>query len=173
MAVLSDGGRTGRPRKERFASRSFGYRIDRPDEDVHLLIGHDFNRPLASRGTGTLDIRDGDDAVTIEATIAPALEDVGYVRDALALLQSGLAVGLSPGFRLPPKRAVAEPETLEDEPHDPERGMHRAIIRTITAALLYELSVVTRPAYEEAAVEEARAGLIVPVRRIHSSARWR
>ena len=171
-AVLSDGGRTGRPRKERFASRAFSYRVDRPDEDIHLLVGHRFDKPLASRATKTLDISDSDEAVSFEARIADELAEVTHVRDALALLRSGLAVGLSPGFRLPPKRAVAEPEQTEDEPHDPGRGMHGAIIRTITSALLYELSLVTMPAYPETAVDEARAWS-VPRRRAHASARWR
>ncbi len=51
-AVLTDGGRTGRPRKEVIASRAFGYRIDTPSDhddgpkDIHLLSGHDHGKPL-------------------------------------------------------------------------------------------------------------------------------
>jgi len=33
-AVLSDGGRTGRPKKEVFAPRAFAYRVELPDEDM-------------------------------------------------------------------------------------------------------------------------------------------
>ena len=36
---------------------------------------------------------------------------------------------------------------------DPSRGMFGALIRHVLAALLYELSIVTRPAYPEAQVE--------------------
>mgnify|MGYP001793328926 FL=1 len=68
-------------------------------------------------------------------------------------MAAGLIVGISPGFRLPPKRAVAQPEKVEDEGFDPENGAHNAIIRTVMQALLYELSIVTRPAYPEAQVE--------------------
>ena len=156
-AVLSDGGRTGRPRKEVIAPRAFGFRVDDPKEDIHLLVGHSYDRPLASRGAGTLELTDGDDALTFTATISEDMQRVSYVQDALTAMAAGLIVGISPGFRLPPKRAVAQPEKVEDEGFDPENGAHNAIIRTVMQALLYELSIVTRPAYPEAQVE-ARSG---------------
>lgn len=157
-AVLSDGGRTGRPKKEVIAPRAFAYRVDRPEEDIHLLVGHSFDKPLASRGAGTLDLVDADDALTFTATITPEMQEVSYVKDMLASIAAGLTLGLSPGFRLPPKRAVPEPEKIEDEGHDPENGAHNAIIRTVLAALLYEISIVTRPAYPEAQVEARNWG---------------
>jgi phage head maturation protease len=53
--------------------------------------------------------------------------------------------------------------------------MFAAIIRWILAALLYELSVVTRPAYDEAQVEarnwtSTAGGVLVPG---HALNRWR
>lgn len=152
-AVLSDGGRTGRPRKEIIAPRAFAYRVERETEDIHLLLGHDFNRPLASRGSGTLSLADADDALTFEARISAEIADTSYGRDALAMISTGIAVGISPGFRIPPERAVPQAETITEEPDRPDQGMHRAIIRTVNEALLYEFSVVTRPAYPEAQVE--------------------
>lgn len=174
-AVLSDGGRTGRPRKEAIAPRAFAYRVERPEEDIHLLVGHSYDRPLASRGAGTLDLTDSDDALTFEARITEEMQEVSYVQDFLNAFAAGLIMGISPGFRLPPKRAVPNPEKIEDEGHDPENGMHNAIIRTVLSALLYELSVVTRPAYPEAQIEarnwqETDAGLIVPQNPLN---RWR
>lgn len=170
-AVLSDGGRTGRPRKEVIAPRAFAYRVDRPDEDIHLLIGHSYDRPLASRGAGTLELKDTDDALTFTASITDEMQEVSYVRDFLAAMRAGLIIGISPGFRIPPERAVPNAEKVEEE--DPSEGM--ALIRTIFAALLYELSVVTRPAYDETQIEERNwqpDRLILPVR-VHPSARWR
>ncbi|MCI5110405.1 MAG: HK97 family phage prohead protease [Marivita sp.] len=170
-AVLSDGGRTGRPRKEVIASRAFAYRVERPNEDIHLLIGHSYDRPLASRGAGTLDLKDSDDALTFTASITEEMQEVSFVRDFLAAFRAGLIVGISPGFRIPPERAVAEAERVEEE--DPSEGM--ALIRTILAALLYEISVVTRPAYDETQIEERNwqpGRVILPVR-VHPSARWR
>lgn len=153
LAVLSDGGRRGRPKKERFAPRAFEYRIGRPDEDITLLVGHDYGKPLASRAAGSLDIVDGDDAVTFEADISDSVRNVSHVADVLALIAAGLAIGISPGFRLPPERAVRQAEVFEDEGTDPENGAFNAQIRTILAALLYELSIVTRPAYPDTIIE--------------------
>lgn len=178
-AVLSDGGRTGRPRKEVIAPRAFAYRVEREDEDIHLLAGHSFDRPLASRGSGTLSLRDTDDALEIEATIAPEVANTTHGRDALALIGAGLSVGISPGFRMPPERAVPrdQAETITDEPHRPENGMHQAIIRTVQAALLYELSIVTRPAYPEAQIEARAWGHTAARPRVSASMlpvqRWR
>jgi uncharacterized protein len=155
VAVLSDGGRNGRPRKESFASRAFAYRVEDETAEVHLLVGHDFAKPLASRGAGTLRLVDSDQALTFSATILPTIAETSHGRDALALLSAGLAVGLSPGFRMPPARAVPpeQAERIEEEPMRPERGEQGALIRTILQALLFELSIVTRPAYDEATVE--------------------
>lgn len=152
-AVLSDGGRTGRPRKEVIAPRAFSYRVELPAEDIHFLVGHSYDRPLASRGAGTLVLNDTDEALFFDATITEEMQGVSYVADFLRGFAAGLILGLSPGFRIPPKRAVEEAETVEDEGHDPENGAHNAIIRTVHHALLYELSAVTRPAYDEAQIE--------------------
>lgn len=157
-AVLSDGGRNGRPRKERIASRAFSYRINTPSEhggkkEIHLLVGHDYNRPLASVRSGTLQFTETDESLDFDANITPEIADTAHGRDAMALLDAGLAVGISPGFRLPPERAVKQAEVIEDEDFNPVKGMYRAIIRTVLQALLYEFSIVTRPAYPEAQVE--------------------
>lgn len=164
-AVLSDGGRSGRPKKEVIAPGAFAYRVNDPKEDIHFLVGHSFDKPLASRAAGTLDISDSKDALVFTATISPEMQEVSYVRDILASVAAGLTLGLSPGFRLPPKRAVPEPELIEDEGHDPDNGEHNAIIRTVLQALLYEVSIVTRPAYPEAQVEARNwepGGIIMP-----------
>lgn len=126
-------------RNEVFAARAFADRIER-GEDIHLLAGHDFNRPLASRAAGTLQLRDSDEALRIEATIDG---QTSWARDFLAAHASGLIRGLSPGFRV-----VQGGERIE------RRG--NAILRTITAAALFEVSAVTRPAYSAAQIE-ARA----------------
>ncbi|WP_348767441.1 HK97 family phage prohead protease [uncultured Salinisphaera sp.] len=148
LATLSDGGRRGRPRKERFAPGAFRYSV-KAQSPINLLIGHDFGKPLAARNTGTLELTDTDEALTFEARITPEVAETSFARDALALLQAGLAVGISPGFRIPPERTVENAETIEDE--DPAEG--EAIIRTINEAILRELSLVTNPAYPEAQVE--------------------
>lgn len=139
-AVLAEG--AGRRQAETIAARAFAERIE-AGEEIHLLAGHDYDRPLASRRAGTLDIRDGDDAVTFEARISPDMAGVSWVRDVLAAARAGLIVGLSPGFRV-----AQGGERIE------ARGGE--MLRTVTAAALFELSAVTRPAYPEAQIE-ARA----------------
>ena len=89
------------------------------------------------------------------------MAETSHARDALALIGAGLSVGLSPGFRIPPQRTVPDAEESEDE--DPAEG--DAIIRTVNAALLYELSVVTRPAYKESQVEARSWAVSRPTRR--------
>ncbi|WP_395708537.1 HK97 family phage prohead protease [Reyranella sp.] len=153
--VLGEGKRV--TMEEQFAARAFAPRVNVTGEDIHLLFGHDFSRPLASRATGTLEIRDNDDALTFDAVITSQIATTTHGRDALALMDSGLAAGLSPGFTVPDDPGA---ESVVREP--------RALIRTIRAARLWELSVVTRPAYPEGTVtarnwrptsERADAGL--------------
>ena len=126
-------------RHEVIAARAFADRIEAGGE-IHLLSGHDYNRPLASTTAGNLTLRDADDALTIEAEIDGGTT---WARDFLAAHASGLIRGLSPGFRVSP-----EGERIE------RRGA--GVLRTITKAALFEISAVTRPAYPQAQIE-ARA----------------
>lgn len=111
-----------------------------PRADAYLLAGHDFNRPLASRSAGSFTVQSDDEALTFEARIGPEVANTSHGRDALALIRAGLAVGLSPGFRVKPD-GVGITQRAD------------GLLRTIRAAELFELSVVTRPAYGAAQVE--------------------
>lgn len=126
-------------RHEVIAPRAFADRIE-AGGDIHLLAGHDFEKPLASRAAGTLTLSDTDAALVLEARI-----DAGtsWARDFLAAHAAGLIRGLSPGFRVQPGG-----ERIE------QRGA--GLLRTITRAALFELSAVTVPAYPQAQIE-ARA----------------
>lgn len=137
--VLAERVGMGRERREMIAPHAFADRIER-GEDVHFLSGHDFNKPLASRSAGTLTLTETDDALTVDATISASMVQVSYVRDFLNAHAAGLVRGLSPGFRVRPGG-----ETVE------ERG--DAILRTVTAADLFEISAVTKPAYTQAQIE--------------------
>jgi HK97 family phage prohead protease len=162
-ATLSDGGRTGRPRKEVIRSRAFAYRVNQPNADIHLLVGHSYSAPLASKLAGTLRLRDADDALSFDADIVPEIaENTTYGRDLLSQIRAGLVRGLSPGFRIPPARTVPNAEEIEEEEDEPELGNHRAIIRHVIDALLFELSVVTTPAYPTAQVELRNWNLTTP-----------
>lgn len=146
-------------RREVIASRAFAARIEAGD-DIHLLSGHDYEKPLASRAAGTLTLRDTDAALVLEARI-----DAGtsWARDFLAAHAAGLIRGLSLGFRVEPGGERIEP-----------RG--KGHLRTVTRAALYEVSAVTVPVYPKAQIE-ARDWASDPIVRranlIYANSRWR
>lgn len=168
-ATLSDGGKTGRPRKEVIAPKAFAYRVERR-ETIHLLVGHSYDRPLASTDNGSLALRDTPEALTFDAQIAPDLEKAPFFQDFWGAFLAGLIGGVSPGFRIPPPAAVPPEEAEKTEEEDPAEG--RALIRTIFQALLFELSLVVSPAYRETEVE-ARSALILPPAPMSHLRRWR
>jgi HK97 family phage prohead protease len=144
-------------RAEVIAPRAFAKRIE-AGEDIHLLFGHDYDRPLASRGAGSLTLQDPDAALVIEARIAG---DTTWSRDFLAAHASGLIRGLSPGFRVP-----SGGDTVQ------RRG--NGLLRKVNKADLYELSAVTVPAYPQAQIEARAWGQESPdagLRRVLQ--RWR
>ena len=133
---------TGKVRKEYFVSRAFSFAIDQPEREIHLLVGHSFNRPLARKLNGSLLLRDGDDALEFQAQLPAEGQRPAYMVDALMQMRAGLVGGLSPGFLIPPEDVVPGAQFIE-----PEAGNPGVSVRAIRAAVLTELSIVTRPAY--------------------------
>jgi HK97 family phage prohead protease len=125
----------GNGRRERFAARAFRSRIE-AGENVFLLAGHDPEKPLASTEAGSLTLRDADDALHIEARVAAT---TSWATDALAALAAGLTKGISPGFRV---QSGGDIVTRSAD----------GLLRTVTAADLFEVSLVTRPAYDAAQI---------------------
>ncbi|ASP22055.1 Caudovirus prohead serine protease [Antarctobacter heliothermus] len=158
-AVLSD---RGTVRKEEILPGAFDFTLSDPDAEVNLLFGHSFDRPLASRSGGSLELQDSDKALTFRATIPEGAERVSHVADALAMIAAGLATGISPGFRVPPKDVVPDAEKLTPEPGNPG-----VMIRQLAALVLYELSIVTRPAYPATSAELRK----MPCNRLHAPQR--
>ena len=165
-AVLDAGGKGRRPKKEQFAPRALSFAVDDPERDIHLLSGHSFDRPLASKKARTLILKDTDAALTFEAILTPEIQEASWAKDFLAAFAAGLVGGISPGFRVPDMDGA---EATDEE--DPKEG--DALIRTIFAAVLFELSLVTRPAYHETDVSlrqfqwdrQPASGLIHPLNR--------
>ncbi|MCY4002500.1 MAG: HK97 family phage prohead protease [Rhodospirillales bacterium] len=185
----------GKVRKERFKSGAFGWQMRRFQElqeelaqvikkavndarrallerelaarNVDLLRGHNFDRPLASMLAGSLKVKDTSAALQFEANLpenAPS-----WVDDTMKAVDAGLLRGVSPGFAVPPASAVANAEELVEEPGNP--GVQ---VRQINQAVLYELSLVTRPAYCESEVDLRDDFLLpsVPVADDWEVARW-
>jgi hypothetical protein len=118
----------------------FGPNALEPRDDVLLLSQHEFAKPLASLGAGTLELRSHDNGLEMRAAITPTVAATQAAADALALVEAGLATGLSPGFRV-----------LDGG--DEVRRDGEGLLRVVKRAELLELSIVTRPAYPEASVE--------------------
>ena len=106
--------------------------------NTHLLIGHDFNRAIADMRTGNLAIEFSDDAVALEAKLPDDADMPSWVRDAVLAVRGGQLRGISPGFQVPAKGA----ERVLPEPGNPRVG-----IREIEDAVVFEYSLVARPAY--------------------------
>ena len=120
----------GRVRKERINSRAFSFAIrEEPERRIDFLVGHDFDKPIASRQSGSLVIEDADDAVRFVATL-PA-DPPSWVTDAEKAIRAGTMTGLSPGFRVPPRTAVMNAEELLPEPGNPGvqiRQVNQAVV---------------------------------------------
>ena len=122
--------------------------------DINLLRGHNFDQPLAQRGYGSLVLEDTPEALRFTAMLPPLDEAPSYVADTVRMVTTGLLHGVSPGFRLPPASANPDAEQLvQDE------GEDGILTRLITDAVLFELSLVTRPAYSGTVIEDGRAAI--------------
>ena len=70
------------------------------------------------------------------------------MKDAVLGVRGGLYRGVSPGFQVPPSNVVRNAEQLIPEPGNPG-----VFIRQVNEGVLYEFSVVTRPAYDDTLVD--------------------
>ena len=145
MATIADRGRT---RKEYFRPRAFRFAVEDPTSEINLLVGHDFDKPLASRQGGSFDLIDEETGLSFTAHLPPLERQPTWMKDQVLAIQDGLARGVSPGFKVPPGNVVRNAERLIPEPGNPG-----VMIREISDAVLYELSVVTRAAYTQSTVD--------------------
>ena len=146
-ATISD---RGSVRKERFSEGAFAFDMNDPDREIHLLSGHDFNKPIASKRGGTLELFDREGKLEFVANLGPGEVSLPtYTDDIIRVIEQAEAagalrspLGVSPGFRIPPADVVPNAVKLVSEPGNPG-----VVIRVIREANLYELSLVGRPAY--------------------------
>ena len=136
---------SGRVRKERIQAGAFRFALEDDTREINLLVGHSYGQPLASKLAGSLTLSDSPKALSFEAP----LPSTSWADDLRAGIEGGAAsYGISPGFSMPPASAVPGAEVLT-----PERGNPGVMVRTITAAILHEVSVVTRAAYSGTGVD--------------------
>ena len=153
FATIRDRGRT---RKESIRSRAFRFAVEDREHDIDLLRGHSFDSPLGSKLAGTLALTESDDALGFVASLPSERSQPSWMVDTVRAVRSGLIRGISPGFRVPPTSVVANAEELI-----PEVGNTGVLVRTINEAVLYELSLVTRPGYTgtEIDIRQAQDGV--------------
>ena len=144
LATIRD---RGTVRKESFSPGAFRYSIEQDtNAKIDLLVGHSFDKPIASRQSGTLAIVNTPEAVTFEATLPD--DPPSWVVDVEKAIAANIMTGLSPGFRVPPKAVVPNAERFIPEPGNP--GVQ---IRQVNEATLREFSVVTDAIFDDASVE--------------------
>ena len=162
----------GRRRKERIKSRAFGWQIREFERlqgelskaisesveqakieilqeqlerrNIHVLHGHSYDKVLGDRLRGTARVFDADDGVSFEVDIPTEELLPTYFQDTLKEIRTNRAGGISPGFQVPPPDAVRNAERLVPEVGNPE-----ILVREISEAILFELSIVSRPVYAQ------------------------
>ena len=119
--------------------------------NVHILSGHDFNKPLGSLLTGAsiVEVDDEEDPrIEFEVDLPPEERMPGYMLDLVKNIDNKMGFGVSPGFQVPPREKVPNSEYEEEEPGNPS-----VTARVISHAVLFELSIVSRASYSETSVD--------------------
>ena len=179
---------SGRARKEKFKSgsmswqtREFGKLLDEMAEvmkssldqvrkeilieqledaiekrNTFLLVGHSYDRAIADMRSGTLAVTHTRNAVEIEATLPDDDKMPSWVRDAALAVEGKQLRGISPGFNVPRggEKLIREDPNLGD-----------AMIREISDAVVFEYSLVARPAYPHTEVDARSDDLVTSSRR--------
>ena len=147
MAVVAS---SGRVRKERFRPGAFAFSIREAlagRARIDVLAGHDYGKPLASTETKTLDFEDTAAALTFEAALP---------EDGAATFMDCRSADGDPGraaYRHFPRFQHSPAALAGAFDLTPEPGNADVLIRSIREAVLYEMSAVTRPSYQNTDVD--------------------
>ena len=141
---------TGRKRKQRIAPGAFRFALEDPDREISLLLGHNYDQPLASKLSGSLQLEDTREALRFDVDTLP---DTSYVNDYRAAIATGAAVfGVDALFQIPPDTVIPNAVEIVPDTENPE-----VEVELIHAAVLTALTVVTRqPRGNPGAVEPRR-----------------
>ena len=116
--------------------------------NVNILAGHSFDAPLGDMKRGTARVTSSDESLDFEVDLPPEADRPTYMADLVKNVKTGRAGGVSPGFYIPPRSAVAKAESFA-----PEVGNPSVQIRTVHEAVMPEISIVTRPVYGNTSIE--------------------
>jgi len=126
--------------------------------DVRLLLNHDPNVVLARTKSGTLQLAEDQTGLKVDAALAPTQAG----RDLAVLLERGDVSQMSFGFRVVPNGDTWEEFTGSDG-----NTYQRRVIREVE---LFDVSVVTYPAYEDTTAALAAAKLVMDRRLLQQAA---
>ncbi|WP_180229361.1 phage major capsid protein [Bacillus pseudomycoides] len=129
---------------EKIAKGAFAQAIKNAKE-IDFLAEHDAKKILSSTRNGSLQLREDNQGLYLEATIVPT----SYGIDTYELIKSGIFQNMSFGFK-----------TLSDSWKSLGNGLFE---RTITELALYEVSVVKNPAYSQSTIAARGINLIEDV----------
>ena len=124
-------------------------------KDIHVLAGHNWNRVLGSVAAGSAfidEVFDDPEDPHISFQIPLPSDErklPTYYVDLIKEIELGLAVGVSPGFFIPPESKVPDAVGYVDEPGSKE-GVRITVIKN---AILREMSIVTNPVYTETSID--------------------
>ena len=124
--------------------------------NTFLLVGHSYDRAIADMRSGTLAVTHKRGVVELEAELPDDDKLPSWIKDAVLAVEGKQLRGISPGFQVAKGGEHLVPE-------DPNLG--GSLIRVITAAIVYEYSLVARPAYPQTEVDARADELIMSTRR--------
>lgn len=113
-------------------------------KDIHFLAEHDNSKILASTRNGSLELREDDQGLYMEATISPT----SYGKDYYQLIKDGILQNMSFGFR---------------SVKDAWRNVGSHFERTVNELELFEVSVVRDPAYSSSTISARGIKLVEDV----------
>ena len=127
----------GRKRKQTVRPGAFAFAIEDQSREINLILGRDYDKPLASKQAGTLNLIDTPEGLEFAVDELP---DTSYVRDFRAGLSSGAFVaGVAALFTIPPLAVVPGATEIISDVDNPDVD-----IEVVNEAVLTALAVTTR-----------------------------
>ena len=128
---------SGRKRKQRVEPGAFSFALEDPEREISLLLGRNYDQPLASKLSGSLKLEDTREALRFDVDTLP---DASYVKNYREIVSSGAALfGVDALFQLPPRDVMPNAVSVEPDTENPA-----VEVEVIHEAVLTALAVVAR-----------------------------
>ena len=156
----------GRRRKQTVRPGAFRFAIEDETREINLLLGRDYDKPLASKQAGTLQLIDNPAALEF---FVDELPDTSYVSDFRAGLSSGAFVaGVAMLFTIPPASVVPEAVEIIPDPDNPDVD-----VEVVHESVLTAIAVTTRaPRGNPGTVSERAAQAALVAGKQHRRRTW-